>query len=374
MAGLYIHVPFCKQACHYCDFHFSTQSNYIPNLCDAIIKELALQKDFLSEPIETIYFGGGTPSLLSHRQLESLFNAIHKHYQVKSGIEVTLEANPDDLTPDYSKGLTNVGVNRLSIGIQSFDDAVLKFLNRSHDKAQAIKAIEIAQNAGIHNLNVDLIYAIPNRSRISLQTDLDVLNQLKPDHISAYSLTIEPKTAFGKWTEVGKFTPDTEEENAYQFELVMDFLEHAGYQHYEISNYSLPGRHSVHNSSYWQQKKYLGVGPSAHSYNGQERWINVSNNHSYIKALSEHTLPTAIEVLSKRNKINEYIMTSLRTMWGCDVASLIAHYDFNLVEQNKIYFNEGLTKGLFTFQDNVIQLTRKGKLFADSIAAEFFVV
>lgn len=374
MAGLYIHVPFCKQACHYCDFHFSTQRDYTPQLCEAIIKELELQKNFLGEPLETIYFGGGTPSLLSFKQLGDTFNHIFKNYTVSGNAEVTLEANPDDLTFEYVKELNSVGINRLSIGIQSFDDRVLKFLNRSHNGSQALKAIETSRAAGISNLNVDLIYAIPNRNQHSLVQDLNQLKVLRPDHISAYSLTVEPKTVFGNWTNAGKFAPETEEENAVQFELVMDYLAEAGYDHYEISNYSLPGRQSLHNSNYWRQKKYLGIGPSAHSYNGKERWINVANNHTYIKTLAADSIPATVEPLTPANQINEYIMTSLRTMWGCDVSVLQKKFQYNLIARNKIYFDKGIAEGLFTLQGEVVTLTRKGRLFADSIAAEFFVI
>lgn len=375
MAGIYIHIPFCKQACHYCDFHFSTQQDYIPQLCRALIKELELQKDFLTgEPIETIYFGGGTPSLLAPQQLSEILNAIYKHFTVLKDAETTLEANPDDLTKDFIQSLLNVAINRLSIGVQSFDNTVLRFLNRAHNDSQAIKAIEDCRSAGINNLNIDLIYAIPGRDLTGLHTDLSKLISIKPDHISAYSLTIEPNTAFGRWSNKGKFSPATEDDNAQQFDCVMTALMQAGYQHYEISNYCMPGKEAEHNTNYWRQKKYLGIGPSAHSFNGSERWSNSRNNHIYIKSLQSNTVPATIETLTRNNKINEYIMTSLRTQWGCNVDFLYKAYDFDLVTQHAEYLKHGQSEELFTLTNGYLTLTKKGKFFADSVASEFFEV
>lgn len=347
----------------------------MPLLCSAIVKEIELQKNFLAgESIQTIYFGGGTPSLLSEHQLTGILQAIHKHFAVVEEVEITLEANPDDLNKDFIGSLLNVGINRLSIGVQSFDDTVLRFLNRSHDGAQAIKAIDDCRNAGINNLNVDLIYAIPSRDLLRLEADLFKMIAIKPDHISAYSLTIEPNTAFGKWKDNGKFTVASEEDNAEQFECVMNSLVQAGYQHYEISNYCLPSREAVHNTNYWRQKKYLGIGPSAHSFNGTERSSNIRNNHAYMKALQSNRVPATIETLSRSNQINEYIMTSLRTKWGCSLQFLLKEYGFDLTTRHAAYLKQGQSQELFTLTKDHLTLTNKGKFFADSIAADFFEV
>jgi oxygen-independent coproporphyrinogen III oxidase len=375
MAGIYIHIPFCKQACHYCDFHFSTQHDYIPALCSALVKELEMQKGYLAgEPIQTIYFGGGTPSLVSEEQLTEILNAIHKDFSVSKGAEVTLEANPDDITKDFINALLKIGVNRLSIGVQSFDNTVLRFLNRSHNGLQAIKAIDDCRDGGIKNLNVDLIYAIPGRDLLGLQADLSKLIDIKPDHISAYSLTVEPNTAFGKWSNNGKFVASSEEDNAQQFDCVMTTLMQARYQHYEISNYCLPGREAVHNTNYWRQKKYLGVGPSAHSFNGTERWSNIRNNHTYIKSIHSNTIPATIETLTLSNQINEYIMTSLRTQWGCSLQFLLKEYNLDLTVKQAEYLEYGQSIGLFILTNDHLTLMNKGKFFADSVATEFFEV
>ena len=344
-------------------------------LCQALAKELALQKDFLNgELIETIYFGGGTPSLLSEKQLTNILNAVYKYFTVAEAPEVTLEANPDDLTKSYIQSLIKVGINRLSIGVQSFDDDVLRFLNRSHHGEQALRVIDHCRNSGINKVNADLIYAIPNRDLASLQRDLAKMTSLKPDHISAYSLTIEPNTVFGKWSNQGKFISATEDENANQFECVMNTLAQSGYEQYEISNYCLPGCEAIHNTNYWRQKKYLGIGPSAHSFNGLERWSNVQNNYKYIKSVQEDNIPATIETLSRSNKINEYIMTSLRTKWGCNLQFLQSTYKFNLADKHAQYVKNSQRQGLITLTNGFLNLTDKGKYFADSIASELFEV
>ena len=266
MAGIYIHVPFCKQACYYCDFHFSTNQSLREELIQSIAVEFGLQKDYLQgEKIETIYLGGGTPSILSKRELDVIFNAIYKSYEVSTDPEITLEANPDDLTKEKISVLKEVGINRVSLGVQSFDDTVLKSLNRAHNSAEAMASVLDLRESGIPNLSIDLIHSIPGQDDHLLMNNLAKVIGLAPEHVSVYSLTIEEKTVFGKWAVQGKIKAIEETQSAYQFEQVMDTLLANGYQHYEISNFSLPGFASKHNSSYWQQKKYLGVGPSAHS-------------------------------------------------------------------------------------------------------------
>jgi oxygen-independent coproporphyrinogen-3 oxidase len=374
MAGLYLHIPFCKKACHYCDFHFSTQLDIKTQLSSALAKELSLQSGYLGgETLETIYFGGGTPSLLSEAELNLIFNSIHKHAKVQTSAEVTLEANPDDLTQEKLRELKSAGINRLSIGIQSLDNQVLSFLNRSHDSQQALKSIDAARGAGFPNINVDLIYAIPGRNISLLKKDIDQLLALQPEHISAYSLTIEEKTVFGNWASRGKLSPETEEENASQFDLVMDKLAEAGFEQYEISNYARPGFQSQHNSSYWKQKKYLGIGPSAHSFNGSDRQVNVSNNHAYLKAIEAGEIPTTIETLSRENRINEYIMTSLRTLWGCNTDYLQHNFQFDLLKHQSRYLDRAMKNGLIRLQEKTLVLTRSGKMLADKISSDLFV-
>jgi oxygen-independent coproporphyrinogen-3 oxidase len=340
-----------------------------------MIVELALQRDYLKgEPIETVYLGGGTPSVLSDHEFELIFHAIHTNFSVQPGAEITLEANPDDLTEEKLKSLRIFGVNRLSIGVQSLDDGVLKFMNRSHDSIQAKKSIQTARKTGFSNINVDLIYAIPGRQIDQLQRDINELVSLEPEHISAYSLTIEEKTVFGNWAARGRFIPETEGENARQFEWVMDTLGQAGFEQYEISNYARPGFQSQHNSSYWKQKKYLGVGPSAHSFNGQQRQANVSNNATYVKALLSGKLSATVESLSREDHINEYIMTALRTVWGCDVAYLQTTFDYDLLKNQEAYIHRAADQGLLVQSGTILRLTRAGKLLADKIASDLFVI
>ncbi len=374
MAGLYIHIPFCRQACYYCDFHFSTNQNNKTELIRHLVDELVIQKDYLEgETLETIYFGGGTPSLLSPKELEWILATIDKHYSLSNNPEITLEANPDDLNPASLSQLHALGINRLSIGIQSFDDTILKYLNRAHTGTEGLNCIPLAHEAGIENISIDLIFAILNQDNELLKKNLEIATRLKPTHISAYSLTVEEKTVFGRWAKQGKLLAMDEGKAATQFELVMDFLHDAGYNHYEISNYCLPGYESKHNTSYWQQKKYLGVGPSAHSYDGVSRQFNVNNNALYSKALLEGRIPYEREVLTSANKINEYIFISLRTSLGCDLAYLNRYFDYDLIKQNDSYINQLLTKNLITIDKKTIYLTQSGKLLADQIAAELFV-
>lgn len=373
MAGIYIHIPFCKQACYYCDFHFSTNQSLREELVYAISNELAIQEHYLQgEAIETIYFGGGTPSLLSKGELEAIFNSIYKYYSICSLPEITLEANPDDLTKEKIQILKEVGINRVSLGIQSFDDTILKFLNRAHNSKEALSSALHLREAGIHNLSIDLIHSIPDQDDQMLMQNLEQVVKLAPQHISVYSLTIEDKTVFGKWASRGKIKAVEESQSANQFEMVMDTLTQNGYQHYEISNFCLPGFASKHNSSYWQQKKYLGVGPSAHSFDGETRQFNVSNNHLYLNAMREGKISYEKEMLSRENKINEYIFTSLRTDRGCNLSYLINTYHYDLRKINSDYIQSLLNEGYVTLTHDILLLTRKGKLLADKIAADLF--
>lgn len=373
MAGIYIHIPFCKQACYYCDFHFSTNSSLKEDLIHAISSELAIHENYLQgEEIETIYFGGGTPSLLSKGELEVIFNSIHKHYPLSSLPEITLEANPDDLSKEKIQILKEMGINRVSLGIQSFDDAILKFLNRAHNSEEAIRSVLHLREAGIHNLSIDLIHSIPGQDDLMLMKNLDQVINLAPQHVSVYSLTIEDKTVFGKWASRKKIKAVEESQSASQFERVMDTLAESGYEHYEISNFCMPGFASKHNSSYWQQKKYLGVGPSAHSFDGETRQFNVSNNHLYLKSMREGKISFEKEILSRENKINEYIFTSLRTDRGCNLSYLVNMHNYDLRKVNADYIQLLVSEGYVSLSDDILLLKRKGKLLADKIAADLF--
>lgn len=375
MAGLYIHIPFCKQACYYCDFHFSTNQSQRTELIKLIAREIALQREYLNgESLETIYWGGGTPSLLSVSELDLLFASIHKNFSIVPNPEITLEANPDDLTPEKLSQLNAAGINRLSIGIQSFDDAILKFLNRAHRASEAVQCIDQARKAGFANISVDLIYSIPGQDDALLTKNLATALALNPEHISAYSLTVEEKTVFGRWASHGKLTAMGEDRSAQQFLLVMDTLVTHGYKHYEISNYCKPGFESKHNTSYWQQKPYLGVGPSAHSFNSVSRQFNVSNNYHYATALRENRIPFDREVLTPSNKINEYIFTSLRTQPGCNLQYLKTTMEYDLLEQNRSYIEKLIAAQHMELKDNVLVLTRSGKLLADQITSDLFVI
>ncbi len=371
MAGLYIHIPFCKQACHYCDFHFSTNQEGRMLLCEAIAKELGLQIKYLDgEKLDTIYFGGGTPSLLSTDELAIIFDAIHKNYTVANHAEITLEANPDDLSREKMIHLKQAGINRLSIGIQSFQDDVLRFFNRAHNSKESVECIALARDAGFTNLSLDLIYAVPDQDLNQWKKNIEQAIALKPEHISAYTLTIEEKTAFGQWQKKGKLKAVGENESAEDFELLMDLLITNGYEHYEISNFCKSGFYSEHNTSYWKQKKYLGVGPSAHSYNGESRQFNISSNQLYLKSINNELVPFEKEILTKENKINEYIFTTLRTQWGCDLSYLETEFGYR---QDNRLFQQLIDQQLLTLEGSVALLTRKGKLLADQIATDLFV-
>lgn len=374
MAGLYFHIPFCKQACYYCDFHFSTNQEVKAEMVKALVKELHLQKDFLNgEVINTVYFGGGTPSLLKCEELHSLLDAVRNLHQLNSTAEITLEANPDDLTDDTLTKVKQVGINRLSIGIQTFHNDLLKFMNRAHDSATALQAIQSARKAGFDNISIDLIYAIPGQDDVRWKEDIQQALLVNPEHLSCYSLTIEEKTVFGKWSAIGKLKTIEDDVAAYQLEVLMDTLSAAGYEHYEISNFAKPGFYSRHNSSYWKQKKYLGIGPSAHSYNGSIRQFNIANNHLYLKSIQKNEIPAEKEQLTMENKINEYILTTLRTQWGTDLTKLKQEFNVDLLQQNSAYIQQLIERDQATLANSVLILTRKGKLLADKIASDLFV-
>jgi oxygen-independent coproporphyrinogen-3 oxidase len=374
VAGIYIHIPFCSKACHYCDFHFSTNLDLKQGMVNAIVKEIAMQKDYLGgEEISTIYFGGGTPSLLGGEDLLKIINGIRANHNLIPDTEITLEANPDDLSKQKLDDLKSIGVNRLSIGIQSFHDEILRFFNRSHNSEQSVKAMQAARSAGFDNISIDLIYGAPGQTNDSLKEDISKALSLRPEHVSAYSLTIEERTVFGKWKESNKLTPMNEELVAEQFEILMDTLTQMGYDHYEISNFGLPDFHSRHNSSYWRGVKYLGLGPSAHSYDGISRQFNVANNATYVRKIEAGEVPFERELLTREDKINEYFFIGLRTAAGCDLDFLMEEYAFGLTDEQENYLDHLAKLGKVIFDGHKIKLTNKGKLLADKIASDLFV-
>lgn len=381
---LYLHIPFCKQACHYCDFHFSTNLKSKADLVAAICHEIELQKDYLPiRTLETIYFGGGTPSLLTDKELGQIFEAIHRIYQVRSDSEITLEANPDDLTSQKMLELKPF-INRLSIGLQSFHEPYLRFMNRAHNAQESESCVKLAQDSGFENLTIDLIYGMSERlldiktsgktDEQMWQADLEKAIGLNTPHISAYNLTIEPQTALGNWLKKGKIKPVDEELSARHFEQMVRSLTQTGYEQYEISNFAKNGQYARHNSSYWKRRPYLGVGPSAHSFNGASRQYNVANNTKYVKALQENKLDYELEILTPFDQVNDYLLTSLRTIWGCDLSVIQEIGGIDLLEIQKQYFTAFVENGWLKISNNVLFLTSKGKLFADRIASDLFLV
>ncbi|HKZ36055.1 MAG TPA: radical SAM family heme chaperone HemW [Chryseolinea sp.] len=373
MAGIYIHIPFCKQACHYCDFHFSTNTTYRTQIIHAIVAEIALQKNYLdNEPIKTIYFGGGTPSLLSLQEVDIIFQAIYKTFQVVAP-EVTFEANPDDLLYQKLIGFKEIGINRLSIGIQSFDDSILKFLNRAHDARLAFTSFAEAREAGFNNISVDLMYSIPGQDSTIWKRNIDLAIALGPEHISAYALTIEPKTVFGKWKAAKKIKETDSDSSAQDLLTLIDHLGKAGFDHYEVSNFSKPGFISNHNSSYWKAEKYLGIGPSAHSYNGVSRQYNISNNNLYLKSIDIGKIPSTCEILTREDKINDCLLTTLRTSWGTDLKGLAQNHGYDLLQLHGDYVQRLLDNNLAILVNKTLILTTSGRLIADKIASDLFL-
>ena len=373
MAGLYIHVPFCKQACHYCDFHFSTNLQLMEVMMDSIIVELKLRKDYLKgEAVDTVYFGGGTPSLVPAEYLEKILDQIAQLFPGRKQ-EVTLEANPDDLNPQALANWKSLGIDRLSLGIQSFQDQILKAYNRAHTSKEAKQAIQLARAAGFEKFSIDLIYGYPHSDHRLWQLDLEEALRLDPGHLSAYSLTIEPKTTFGNWTKKGKFSPAEDEFVAQQFEWLQERCYKEGYLQYEISNFSRPNQAAVHNSNYWKRRPYLGIGPSAHSFDGSSRGFNPSSNASYTKALSAGSLPFVLEQLTPTESINEEILTGLRTQWGLDTGSLADRYHLDILEIKKGPILRLTELGMIHALGKTLTLTRKGQLLADSIASDIFI-
>jgi len=372
MAGIYLHIPFCKQACHYCNFHFSTSLKLKNDFLEGLLKEIELRKNYLQgKTVNSIYFGGGTPSLLDQDELGIIFNTLHKFFTIDQQAEITFEANPDDVTVARASDWKIAGINRLSMGVQSFYQEDLQWMNRAHTAGQALESIRIVQNAGFDNITIDLIYGSPGLSDEKWSHNVQQALQLGIPHLSCYALTVEPQTALADMITKKKSPPVQSDDQARQFVLLMDWLSDAGFEHYEISNFSKPGKHSRHNSSYWSGEPYLGLGPSAHSYNGVTRQWNVANNAKYIQALQTGVVPCEIEELSFNNRHNEFVMISLRKNEGIDKARFAKLFG----EKNLEVLAKGLRKYVGKVEEDNLsfRLTREGKLFADGIAGDLFV-
>lgn len=375
MSGIYIHIPFCKQACHYCDFHFSTSLKNVQHVIDCIKKELILHSDYLKgKTVNTIYFGGGTPSVIHPDFIFETMNVIKNNFNLAKKLECTIEVNPEDVSSNKLYNWHKYGINRISIGIQSFIAKDLIFMNRAHTKKQSINALELIKQSKIKNVNADLIYGYPQLSLNNWQKNLKQLIEFEIQHISCYCLTVEKKTALFNFILNDKCKPLDPEQGAQHFLLARDILIESGYHHYEISNFALENQQSLHNKNYWNKTHYLGVGPSAHSYNGVSRQWNVKNNAIYCNKIKRNETFYELETLTYKNIINEYILTSLRTFNGLDlnfISDSITDFEY-------IQFISELRQleksGFFTSKDNMLKLNEKGMLFADSISSQLFLI
>ncbi len=374
MAGIYFHIPFCKQACHYCDFHFSTSLKYREEMLLAMQEEVSLQSGYLTgKNIESIYFGGGTPSLLDVDDIERLIDAIASHFDILPDAEITLEANPDDLGRDKVTAISRSSVNRFSIGIQSFFDEDLRWMNRAHRAEEAERAIQLVQEKGFSNITADLIYGYPLLTDDKWQYNIGRLLDFGIPHISAYGMTVEPRTALAAFIRKGKQAGMDDGQGAGQFESLMKILAEAGYEQYEISNFAKSGHYARHNSNYWRGVPYLGIGPSAHSFDGSTRQWNLRNNAQYIRSVQAGIVPYEREELSEQDQVNEYIMTALRTVWGLDLGYVEARFDVSYGHVLRTGLQPFVSRGEVSLLGDVATLTDKGKLLADRIAAELFV-
>lgn len=381
-AGIYIHIPFCKQACHYCDFHFSTSMHKKDEMVLALAKELQLRKsEFQNESVATIYFGGGTPSRLSIADLRFLIATIYEQYTVVEKPEITLEANPDDLSESYLLELKAIGFNRLSIGIQSFFEDDLKLMNRAHNSEEAKKCLEIATRY-FDNISLDLIYGIPDLSQNGEQAkqmsnerwlqNIETALSFGIPHISSYALTVEPKTALNKLIQTGKIASPNDEVAQEHFMILVETLEKNGFVHYELSNFGKENYFSQNNSAYWLGKKYIGIGPSAHSYDGISRSWNIANNALYLKAIQNDELPNEVEKLTLQDRYNEYIMTGLRTIWGVSLVRVEQEFGIDFLNYLKKQSQKFIDDGLLSITDDILKPTLKGKFLTDGIASDLF--
>ncbi len=374
MAGIYIHIPFCKHKCKYCNFYSVASLSKMKNLVIAVEKEIILRKDYCNnEPIETVYFGGGTPSLLSPDELDKLLLTVKNNFQINNDAEITLEINPDDVNIENAKAWKNIGFNRVSLGVQSFDDNMLLKLGRQHTASISHKSLETLIKTDFKNISADIIFGIPGLDNKTLVKSLKILIDYDIPHISAYALTVEPDTPLDIMIRKGKENAVDDNSSASQFILTMETLKDAGFVHYEISNYAKNGSYSIHNTNYWKNKIYLGIGPSAHSYNIISRQWNISNIEKYITAINSNHIPAEIEILSQSQKCNEYIMTSIRTIWGTNLENIKNNFGedyYHIIYKNSIPY---LKNGFLNMKNQMLYLSDKGKLFADKITSDLFV-
>ena len=375
MAGIYIHIPFCKRRCIYCDFFSTTQSEKKSAYVHALCQELDMRKDYLEgEDIETIYLGGGTPSQLTQKELEEIFSSLYNIYKVKENAEITLEANPDDLTPEYVHMLRSLPIDRISMGIQTFQEETLKLLHRRHTAQQAIEAFRRCREAGFQNISIDLMYGLPGETLDTWEKDLRQAIALRPEHISAYHLIYEEGTALWKLREQHQVEEADEDLSVTLFRTLIDELTHAGYEHYEISNFCLSGLHSRHNSSYWTGKKYLGCGPSAHSFNGTSRQWNVASLDKYIHAIQQGKLDYEIEELDIYTRYNDYVITTIRTHWGMSLSHLRSTYGEDLYRYCLRMAKPHLEQGVLEMKEDTLKLTKEGIFISDGIMSDLLWV
>ncbi|MFN8275427.1 MAG: radical SAM family heme chaperone HemW [Flavobacteriaceae bacterium] len=374
MSGIYIHIPFCKQACHYCDFHFSTTLKKKDEMIQALAREIELRKSELNgQTVETIYFGGGTPSILTPDDIRFLMDTVAQHYPISENPEITLEANPDDLSQETLVAYKSIGINRLSIGVQSFFEDDLQLMNRAHSAAESLACLQMAR-ALFDNITIDLIYGIPGLTLEKWQKNVQIALSLDIPHISSYALTVEPKTALHKMVSSGKVAQPSDQEASEHFLYLTDTLQAAGYIHYEVSNFAREGYFSKNNSAYWLGKTYLGIGPSAHSYNGHERSWNIANNSLYLNAMMQGNLPSESETLTFEDRYNEAVMTGLRTIWGVSLARIEAEFGHQTLGHLQLHAQKYLDNGWLEINNEHLITTRVGKFMADGIASDLFLL
>jgi oxygen-independent coproporphyrinogen-3 oxidase len=374
MAGIYVHIPFCKKLCFYCDFYHVVSHDDNSAFIDALLKETTQRKDYLeNDTVSTIYIGGGTPSVFSVADLETILNHINKLFRVTEDCEITIELNPDDVNAGFLAGLKNININRISLGIQSWRDSDLKMLNRRHDSAQAVNALNETLNAGFKNVTIDLIYGIPGMSLKQWESNLDFSFSFDIKHLSAYHLTFEKGTVFGKMLDKGDISEIDEDDSAAQFNILIEKAESSGFIQYEISNFGKPGYFSIHNSNYWKQVNYLGLGPSAHSFNGYSRQWNIRDLKGYIKSVNAGKSFSESEELNIKTRFNEYIMTSLRTMWGIDLEYVEGMFEKEGYDYVLNLSGKFRDYGLMKLEKNSLVLTNQGKLISDNIISEFIM-
>lgn len=370
---LYLHIPFCRQACHYCNFHFSTSLKYEEEMIDAMVKEIESRKDYLEDKnLKSIYFGGGTPSILKDHLIRKLFETIHKNFSVDPDAEITFEANPEDISQDKLKSWHDQGINRLSIGIQSFNQQDLDWMNRIHNIKQSEQALDLVDQFGKIEYSMDLIFGSEPTTDPIWMDNLERTIARKPSHISCYALTVEENTPLHHFVTKGNKKEATQEKLSRQFYQARKMLTDVGYDHYEISNYSLPNKNAVHNTNYWKSKPYLGIGPAAHSYNKTSRSWNFANNATYIKSINENNTAEVAEQLSDKDRYNEFVMTRLRTKWGVDKAELNLNFSTEFSDHFKQEVKTSILAGLILESESTFALSEKSLIIADTVSSNLF--